>query len=194
MREVRLEGFGLLFVGLLLVGTLAGSFVLGRRYERNQQPPLFRADSSDPFAGEGDGPRQAGAQEVGAGDFFDTVDGGEKQVEPDREIKRPTPARQPATDTAAASKPQPGGDLPRVDGGDFWVQVFAGRDRDAASDYVRKLEEAGHTVKLHTVREGSGALYKVRVGGWVEESTARRAAETLRGDGYPGAWVTRWSS
>ena len=42
-----------------------------------------------------------------------------------------------------------------------------------------------------TERDGRHGLYKVRVGGYVTDDSAREAAAELRSRGYPGAWVTR---
>lgn len=48
----------------------------------------------------------------------------------------------------------------------------------------------GHPVRLFSEREGRGALYKVRVGGYSTRDQAGGMADSLRADGYSGAWVT----
>jgi hypothetical protein len=45
-------------------------------------------------------------------------------------------------------------------------------------------------VRLFSEREGRGALYKVRVGGYPSRDGARSAADRLEREGYSGAWVT----
>jgi cell division septation protein DedD len=188
VRELKLEGPGLWLAGAVLIALIVGAFVAGRGYERGLHPASGAASGGSASAGAAGPERQS---EVDSGNYFDTVEGEGKAVEPGREV----PAEQETTDaprTAEQSNEDP--TLPPTDGGEFWVQVFAGRDESTAASLVRKLEAAGHRVRLHTEREGSGALYKVRVGSWSEHDTAGRAAETLKSQGYTGAWVTRVTS
>jgi len=186
VRELKLEGASLAIAAVALVATLFGTFLLGRNFERRQHPAARVADSSSVGTSTEFSP-QAESKEIDKGNFFDTIEGAGKEAEPSREVARevsadePTPRRE-ARDAAS---------LPAPDGQEFWVQVFAGRDEGTAADYVRKLKSAGHTVRLFTEREGSGSLYKVRVGAWAEHGTAGRAAETLKKQGYSGSWVTR---
>jgi cell division septation protein DedD len=112
---------------------------------------------------------------------FDTVQGGETAPEPRREI----PAVPPAESAPPASPPAAGGDAT----GKFFVQVGALRDRQAAAELVRALEARGYGVRLFSEREGTGTLYKVRVGGYASEPDARAAASALKAAGYPGAFV-----
>lgn len=70
------------------------------------------------------------------------------------------------------------------------MQVFAGRDRQAAERLVGTLRAAGWPVRLQSVPEGSGSLVKVRVGGYPTRAAAEEAAGRLRGQGQTGAWVT----
>jgi cell division septation protein DedD len=71
------------------------------------------------------------------------------------------------------------------------VQVFAGRDPEAAQVVVRSLGAKGWPVKVESQREGSGALYRVRVGGFPTREAAEEAVQRLRGEGQAGAWVTK---
>ena len=75
-------------------------------------------------------------------------------------------------------------------GGKWYVQVFAGRDRNSAEGLVRELEAAGYSVRLFSEREGRGALYKVRVGGYPTRDAAAGAADKLKGEGHAGAFPT----
>ena len=75
-------------------------------------------------------------------------------------------------------------------GGNFYVQVFAGRDLQAAEGLIAKLKSQGHRARLFREAEGQGALYKVRVGGYPTRDEARQASQQLVGEGYSGAWVT----
>jgi cell division protein FtsN len=71
------------------------------------------------------------------------------------------------------------------------VQVFAGRDRTTAESLVKSLAGRGYSVKLEAQREGTDALYKVRVGGYLTPDAARDAAARLKKEGEAGAWVTQ---
>ncbi len=96
--------------------------------------------------------------------FFDTSAGAGQEAEPHREVAA----------------------------GDGWeVQVFAGRDRGAAEEVVRKLERRGESARLEAEGSGPGALYKVRVAGFATREQADRAAQRLRGAGLSGAFVRR---
>jgi cell division septation protein DedD len=75
--------------------------------------------------------------------------------------------------------------------GPFFVQVFAGRDRDSATRIVEALEKRGYRGRLDSQTDAEGRLYKVRVGGYPSDREARDAAEELRQLGYDGSWVTR---
>jgi len=185
-RELKLEGPGLVVAGVVLVAVLFGAFFLGRNYERGLHPDTNPAASSANSAS-AEFSTQPEASEVDQGNFFDTVEGDDKQSEPSREI----PARASKPDAPRSKANTALSSLPAPDGDEFWVQVFAGRDERTAAEYVRKLESEGHTVRLFTEREGSGSLYKVRVGAWAQHGTAGRAAEALKKQGYTGSWVTR---
>jgi len=198
VREFRLEGAGLLVLGGLLLTALVGSFMLGRWYERTTSPVAQQFDSidSDPLAHVVDDQQAADVNEDAS--FFDTVEGGEKQSEPERQARRNSSP--PRRSTAAEAEPAPSGPTETAAptpapesgaGGPYYVQVFAGRDRRAAEGLVQRLQAEGQPVKLFSEREGSGSLFKVRVGGFSSEDAARQAASELSGGGYAGAWVTR---
>jgi cell division septation protein DedD len=112
-------------------------------------------------------------------DFFDTV--GDGSGEPSREVAR--------SDSQAEGTPPGGGS--RLTPGEYYVQVFAGRDESAAASLVSKLEAEGQPVGMHLDRQGGDSLYKVRVGGYATQDEAREAARSLQEQGYAGAWVTK---
>jgi cell division septation protein DedD len=173
-REIRLEGPGLwLAAGLLLV-LAAGSFWLGRAYERATSPAPT-SPAADPLANV-----SKGADDVpDDATFFDTLGGGGRAAEPEREAR---------TRTADAPAPVPAA-VPQA--GPFVVQVFAGRDRGSAEELVASLRGKGYPVRMEGEREGRGTLYRVRVGGYATRAEAEAAVERLVKDGQAGAWVTR---
>jgi DedD protein len=196
VREFRLEGLGLLLVAGVLIVLLGSAFYVGRWYERQVSPvtvggPVGAAES-DPLANV-----EPPADVDSAADYFDEVQGTEQEAEPQREIPRETP--RPAQPTVAEEEPAapppaeeqpPAAPAEAASDGSFYVQVFAGRDRASAETLVGELNGKGHPVRLFSEREGRGALYKVRVGGYATRDEADRMAERLRLDGYSGAWVT----
>ena len=207
VREFRLEGLGLLLVAGVLIVLLGSAFYVGRWYERQVSPvtvggPVGAAES-DPLANV-----EPPADVDDSADYFDEVQGAEQEAEPQREIPRETsqPAQPaaaeeepaappPATREETATPPRaeeqpPAAPAETVDDGSFYVQVFAGRDRESAEALVRELTGKGHPVRLFSEREGRGALYKVRVGGYATRDEADGVAGRLRQDGYSGAWVT----
>ena len=96
------------------------------------------------------------------------------QAKPER------PAEVPAPRVRPRNSPDPG---------DFFVQVFAGRNESSAAELVQQLEGSGYRVDLQTRREVAGTLFKVRVGGFETMDIARNMAQELKGRGYAGAWV-----
>lgn len=196
VREFRLEGLGLLLVAGVLIVLLGSAFYVGRWYERQVGPVAVGGPAgaavADPLANV-----EPPADVDGSADYFDDLQGAEKEAEPQREIPRetPQPAPPPAAEEEAASPP-PAGAQPDTEpveassSGSFYVQVFAGRDRESAEALVRELTGKGHPVRLFSEREGRGALYKVRVGGYATREEAGGMADRLRQDGYSGAWVT----
>jgi cell division septation protein DedD len=180
IRELRLEGVGLMFVGAVLLVLLVASFYLGRWYERQTGSPV-------PAGMAAEGMHDALANVVesepaadvdGKSDFFDEAAGRQKELEPGREIAKP----QQAAESPAAERP--------ASSGSFYVQVVAGRDRGSIENLIEELKAKGYSARLFSEREGGGTLFKVRVGGFSERGAADEAAEKLRQDGYSGAWVT----
>jgi len=110
--------------------------------------------------------------------FFDTLSGSGKEAEPAREAKAKAEAPSPA---AVSLTPGP-----------WFVQVFVGRDRQAAEEVVRSLKAKGYPVRIDGVSEGaSSKLFKVRVGGFPTKEAAETGADRLHGDGHNGTWVVR---
>jgi cell division septation protein DedD len=168
-RELRLEGGALWFTVVLLLAALAGAFALGR-----WSAPSAEAGATDrPEGAAADAVQPPADVDAGAGGF--DVGG---VPEPGRQVAEPEPA--PAR---APARPAPSS-------GPWHVQVFAGRDRQAAERLVGTLEAAGWPVRLQATAEGSGSLLKVRVGGYPSRTAAESAAARLKTQGHTGAWVT----
>lgn len=181
-REFRLEGWGVALAGAVLVGSLFGAFWLGRWVERESAPRQSTGTrtGADPL-----GHVEPAPVDPRPADFFDTIEGGDKEAEPRREAKRRVSesGARAASDARPAERPSPEGL--------YVVQVFAGRDRKAAEAVVSQLEQKGWTARLSATREGAQTTYKVRVGGWADRTDADAAAGRLQAAGHAGAWVVR---
>lgn len=179
-REFRVEGWSLFAVAALLLLALAGAFWLGRWFERSTDPAgrTSEAPLSSPAGG---GLSTVDTTEDAS--IFDRVGEGASRAEPRREVERPEAAETgPPTKLARPDTSQPGS---------WWVQVFAGRDRQSADELAARLRGRGWPVAVHEEREGTGALYKVRVGGYESRAEADRTAGSLRDAGEPRAWVVQ---
>jgi len=191
-RELRLEGVGLVLVGGVLLAAICGAYYLGKWVEGREHPAQVLAD-----AGQGPLSQVVPSDSVESAtedtSFFDNLDGQQKQPEPEREA-RPNPSRAenpPAKRSVSQTKPAAKSADPPADPGgegDYWVQVFAGRDRSSAESLVGKLKSDGYVVKVFSEREGQGLLFKVRVGGYPSKDQAQRTAGVLKKSGY-SAWV-----
>lgn len=171
-RELRLEGGTLWFGVALLLAALAGAFFLGRwSAGGGEAPPSPASKATAPGA-----VLPPADVDATAGGF--DVSG---VPEPRRQVAEPT------SPPAAASSPAAPAATPS---GPWQVQVFAGRDRQAAERLVGSLKAAGWPVHLQSVPEGRGSLLKVRVGGYPSRAAAEEAATKLRGQGQASAWVT----
>ncbi|MBZ5639156.1 MAG: SPOR domain-containing protein [Acidobacteriia bacterium] len=173
-RDVRIEGLALFVTGGAILALVVLAFWAGRWFERQVSPPAAASrDASGRTAK--DEPR---ADDV---TFFDTLGSG-KAAEPQREAH---------TKTAPAEPPQVASPLAAARSGPFFVQVFAGRDRQAAEEIVRSLGGRGYPVAVEGEQEGRGTLFKVRVGGYPDRAEAQTVADRLKREGQAGAWVTR---
>ena len=174
-RELRLEGGLLAVAGGVLLALLFGAFQFGRVVERWSAPARAASSSADPM---GNVERDA-TESTEKLTFFDTLSGGGKEAEPSRETQTAKPAAATVTPTPVAP-------------GSWFVQVFVGRDRQAAEDVVRSLREKQYPVRIDAVAEGaSGSLFKVRVGGFPTKEAADQGAIRLHADGHAGTWVVR---
>jgi cell division protein FtsN len=178
-REVRIQGIALFVTGGVLLALLALAFWAGRWFERQVSPMQPSSDRDRAGAVAKEEPR---ADDL---TFFDTLGGGGRAAEPQREARPKPQVGEPPE--AAPDRPA----APPARGGPFVVQVFAGRDRRAAEEIVRALRDKGYPVSVEGEREGRGALFKVRVGGYADRTEAQSAAERLKREGQAGAWVTR---
>jgi len=173
-REVRLEGGRLALALGVLAALLFGAFHLGRVVERWNAPAGAASAASDPSGNVE--PEAVEASEKPT--FFDTVSGSGQEPEPAREAQAKTPTAAPPN---APVSPGP-----------WFVQVFVGRDRQAAEEVVRSLRAKRFPVRIDAVAEGSsGSLFKVRVGGFTTKEAADAGAERLHGEGHSGTWVVR---
>ncbi|HXV75048.1 MAG TPA: SPOR domain-containing protein [Candidatus Polarisedimenticolaceae bacterium] len=179
VREFRLEGLTLVVVATALVLALGGAFMLGRWVERGSAPPSSggtAAAGEDPLANLARADEPADVDETS--DIFDRAD--ETATEPEREVR---------SDSGVTRGDAPAS-APTESSGNYFVQVWAGRDRDAAELLVDKLERDGYAVTIVSDRVEGDTLFKVRVGGYPTEAEARRTSGELEGKGYRGAWVT----
>ncbi len=198
-RELRIEGATLLVAGALLIGLLSGAFYLGRRVERAATPTVAAQPARDSVASI---PERASLDRIS---YFDHLDGSEKGLEPARQAEPPPSGlepdqappptvqrTEPVVDAAPVTEAAQGGEISRVDApvGQFVVQVFAGRDREAAETLVGKLAGLGYGASLRSEPEGAGELIRVRVTGYGTEDLARSAAQDLQKLGY-STWVRR---
>lgn len=177
-REVRVEGIGLLLLAGALVVVIGVVFYLGFQLGRGStgSPQVAAAGNGDELVETGAPATTPPASVFDKGPATGAAEPARQAVPP------PTPAN--SGPTAATPKSAPSA-------GDWFVQVFAGRDRRAAESVVTSLTAQGYPVQLDSKREGRESLYKVRVGGYADESGARSAADRLRKNGQSGAWVTR---
>jgi len=194
-RELRLEGMGLVVVGGVLLAAIGGAFFLGKWVERASHPPQTSVAVGRGPLSQVVQPKSIDDAETDQG-FFDNLGGDGKELEPLREIRaetRPTleadppgspgaPPESPESSVPPPAASDPGGD------GDYFVQVFAGRDRTSAESLVGKLKTQGYVVRVFSEREGQGLLFKVRVGGYPSKDRAQRIASSLKQSGY-SAWV-----
>lgn len=173
-RELRLEGALLLIAGGVAIALLVGAFQLGRVVERWSSPARAASSPADPL-GNVEQEAVAATEKL---TFFDTLSGPGKEAEPTRQAQtKPTSPAPPPT---------------AVSPGVWFVQVFVGRDRQAAEEVVRTLRAERYPVRIDAVSEGSsGSLFKVRVGGFPTKEAADVGAERLHGDGHTGTWVVR---
>jgi len=195
VRELRLEGAGLFVIVAFLAAILVGAFFLGRWYEQSSGEPTDLAKlASDPLENVVDAEQLESVELEGS--HFDQV-GGDVKAEPQRQAIKPAekkpepvvqqeaPKPQATTTKAAASAPS------ATQGGDFYVQIAALRDRSSADKVVSELEALGYPVRLFSENEGSGKLYRVRVGGYATRDEAAMAAAKLKTQGHPGAFPTK---
>jgi cell division septation protein DedD len=79
--------------------------------------------------------------------------------------------------------------LAASDQGSYQVQVNALADRPAADHLVRELDGKGYKAVISPAKVGARTLYRVRVGRFATEESARKAVAHLREIGYPRSFV-----
>lgn len=171
-RDIVLEGYGLAVAAAALLAALAGAFSCGRWYEARG-----RLETAEPRV---EVPPEARSREIeGRGSRFEDV-AETGALEPRREA-RAGPTTAPASSPPAATAVR----------GAFYVQVFAGRSREAAERVVAQLAERGHAARMETTADGRDTLFRVQVGGFETRSSAESAVGTLQREGFRGAFVAR---
>jgi hypothetical protein len=70
--------------------------------------------------------------------------------------------------------------------GNFKIQIIATGSEERAKEIVDNLKQ---TMNYQAFYEKSGNLYKVFVGYFKEENTARDALDKIRTESYPDAWL-----
>lgn len=173
-KELRLEGWILAVAGGVLLALFYGCFEFGRAVERWNAPARAAQAPGDPLSNVEQDVVDSNEKLT----FFDTLSGSGKEAEPAREAKAKPVVPAPA-DVSLTPGP-------------WFVQVFVGRDRQAAEEVVRSLKAKGYPVRIDGVSEGaSSKLFKVRVGGFPTKEAADTGADRLHGDGHNGTWVVR---
>jgi cell division protein FtsN len=190
VREFRLEGVTLVVVAAVLVLALGGAFMVGRWVERSslEASGMTAVAAEDPLVNLAREEEPADVDQ--SSNFFDRVEEGGQEAEPGREMERDPVSTEART---ADTRPTKSRTSPVGSSGSYFVQVWAGRDRDAAELLVDKLQGDGYAVKIVSDRVEGDTLFKVRVGGYKTEAEARRMSGELEGKGYRGAWVTTTS-
>jgi cell division protein FtsN len=197
VREFRLEGLGLVLVAAVLLASLSGAFYLGRWYESTRRPdPAGEALATLPGADAETRTKTVSAEDGAT--TFDRVGEG-VATEPGREarpgVTAPVPVEggaESAETTAARTEPPRGGvSKPRAAvTGPWTVQVAAVRDRRSAEQLYGELRDAGFEARIDTFRDGSDTVFKVRVGGFPDKTSAGATEAKLKAAGH-AAWVTR---
>lgn len=183
--EMEVGGSGLLLAGILVLALCVVSFWLGRWSVGTQ-------------AGAG-GPAPGGA-EAGIGDggdvaedltFFDTLEkapeltaqGDERTSAPPKE----TPSAPAPSGPQRTASPPP----PATGTGRYEVQVLASAERAIAESLVARLSARGYPAKLAIGEKDGKPIYRVRVVGYDDESSARQAAQSIEREEGLRTWVTQ---
>jgi len=177
-REIVLQGTGLVLAAAVVAAALLAAFAVGRWYEARSRPSLT-GESGAGDAGSA-APTRSPTADVRTSRFEEVGEPG--ALEPRREAR--------GTSSGAA----PSGGRPAVpvrSDGPFFVQVFAGRSREAAERVVAQLGDGGHAARMESAADGRDTLFRVQVGGFPTRASAERAVETLRREGFRGAFVAR---
>lgn len=100
------------------------------------------------------------------------------ETAPATSVPEPPPTAVPPTPTA----PAPAG---------RWVQVAALSKRDQADGVRTRVMAAGFTAGQVVVLPASAGNYRVRLGPFPDEESAKRVAARLKAGDFPGAFVVR---
>jgi len=111
------------------------------------------------------------------------------EVEPTPE-PTPEPTATPEPEPTAPPTPRPTAP-PAVT--DFFVQVLASSKLPTVEEARTKLEGLGfprdHQHLITVQNPGSAALYKLRVGPFIDRASAERVSQRMGAAGFPDSWV-----
>ena len=198
--EFELGGMSLSLVAVVVLALCAISFWLGR-----QSVPASTSGSSTTPAAVDPAPVVDGGDVEQELTFFDRLEqapelsaqGDERTVVAALAAKEDeTPARSAPVPTRsepvpASSQAEPSNALPVATGGPFLVQVLATTERTAAEAMAARLKARGFPANLSSGDFKGQVLFRVRVGGYADERSARRVAQAITDREGLQTWVTR---
>ena len=103
------------------------------------------------------------------------------------EKEAPTPAATTPAPTPEVSTPAPA----PTQAGELVIQVFFSSDQQKAESLVSQLSGGGFPAFLSPVEVGGKTMYRVRLGPYVERSTAETAADRVRREYKLDTWITQ---
>lgn len=214
--EVSLAGLMLLGVATLvttgvvfLLGAYVGKGLAERRFAEEQRVvrlPLTVAPPAKTGEGQGEGTiwdrlsRGEGEKPEGAAPAPAATEGPIHVPAPQAPTPASTPTAVPtvvptATAVPAAARPAaprpavPPAPPPVAGGMRYQVQVNAMAEKARAEQLVRDLKTAGYNAYISPGAVSGRTLYRVRVGKFPNEESARQAVSRLREQGYPNAFL-----
>jgi cell division protein FtsN len=96
----------------------------------------------------------------------------------------PTPPREPERPLPRLGHVQPGG-------GGRWVQVAALSRREQADGVRQRVIALGFTAAQVVIQATGEGKYRVRLGPFLDEESARRVTSRLHAEGFAGAFLVR---
>ena len=187
--ELEIGGFGLLAAALLVLGMCAASFWLGR----------WSVQAGVGVSANGRADEAVMKEEGDVGEaltFFDGLElAPELSVQGDErtELGSDAPGEEkPAPETAAPAPGSASPPLPAASGdGRFQIQVLASAERTAAEAVLARLQRRGYRAVVVEGEKDGRPIYRVRVGGYSDEASARRAADAIEEQEGLRTWIIR---